>query len=108
MRNGLDSEDWGSGGGTTATVDHGVDPVTPGYGPYGALVWEKMGSVDPWGLPKITAYRTTCSGGVPAIVFTDGKKYVMYRSRTYEGITWAWNLFTTKFNLSNVVAWVGL
>lgn len=93
---------WGGGG------DGGQDSPVPGYGPYKALIWENLGSIDPWGLPKITAYRTTCSGGRPAIVFTDGKKHVMYRSLTYEGVTWAWDLFRTKFNLANVASWVGL
>jgi len=99
MYNGLDS-----GGGNA----NGEDPPSKGYGPYGALVWEKLGSVDPPGLPKLTCYRTTVSGGIPALVITDGENYAVWRSLSYEAVGWGWNKIKRSYNYARVVAggWV--
>lgn len=98
----------GGWGDDPQNVGHGLqppgeDPVSKGYGPFNATVWEKLGSVDPWGLPKITAYRTTVSGGQPALCITDGKKYATWRSLTYEAVSYGWSKIKTGYTLAKAI-----
>jgi hypothetical protein len=89
----------GGGGGS------GTDPQTPTYGPFNATTWEKLWSVDHYGLPELNCYYTTVSGGQSGIAFEMTGKWKVFRlsSRTR-----ALQFANAMKNAYNPAAFIGL
>ena len=66
----------GNGGGHPNDNPNVVPQTNTDNGPFNAEVWNYWGYVDPWGLPKITIYQTTYSGGQPGCAIKVGDKWV--------------------------------
>tara|TARA_Y100000310_G_scaffold204862_1_gene205114 strand:- start:1164 stop:1478 length:315 start_codon:yes stop_codon:yes gene_type:complete len=95
-------ENWPSENQPGTTSGSGTDPAQVGIGPFHAQVWSKIGSVDAWGLPELTAYKTTASGGMPAIAITDGDNWAVFTAPSFSRITTAWNAFKSTYNYTEI------
>ena len=100
---GQDWENQPSGGQTTTSDPYPNQMNERGLGPFQASVWEPMGSVDAWGLPKISAYFTSLSNGKEAIALQIGEEWHVFSVNSKNRAVAGWKWIVANYNYKNIL-----
>ena len=102
LMSGSDWENQPSGGQTTDESLFNT-PAETGYGPFNAKVWNVIGSVDPWGLPKITVVHTTLVNGKVGIALQIGSEWHVWETTSVSKIRSFFSRLKSLYKITNVV-----
>ena len=99
---GSDWENQPSGGQTTDETLFNT-PTETGYGPFNAKVWNVLGSMDPYGLPKITVVHTTLVNGKVGLALQIGSQWHVWETTSVSKIQSFYKRLKSIYNYKDVM-----
>ena len=98
--------DFGASGTSTTEFPSGFNYNTvsanEGKGPFDAKVWDYIGSMDAWGLPKVQCYATTLVGGKPAMALNIGGEWHCWQVNSVQRIKWIFDKMRSLYSWTNI------